>query len=82
MKNGKTEHFWRIHARVARRLLGDLPLKIQDVIASDPLADESKWFDTKVMTDSERLYLDASYYDNQPETFKIAKTQIQPRWAR
>lgn len=85
MKNGKTEHFWRIHARVTKRLLSDLPLKIQDVIASDSLADESKWFEAKVLTDATRLYEDESYYDNAPETFRIPRTQsfkIQPHWAR
>lgn len=85
MKNGKTNHFWRIHARVAKRLLSDLPLKIQDVIASDSLADESKWFEAKVMTDATRLYEDESYYDNAPETFRIPRTEsfkMQAHWAR
>lgn len=84
MKNGRTEHFWRIHQRVTKRLLSDLPATVQATIASDSLADESKWFETKVMTDATRLYEDENYYDNAPETFRIPRTEnvLQPHWSR
>lgn len=79
MKNGKTEHFWRIHARVARRLLGDLSPRMQDAIATAG-TDESDWFSEKVMADATRLYEDPAYYDNAEHTFRIPRhEQAVPR---
>ncbi len=81
MKNGKTEHFWRIHARVARRLLGDLSARVQDAIAI-PDSSEGEWFNTKVLADATRLYEDPAYYDNAEHTFRIPKhEQAIPRTA-
>jgi hypothetical protein len=79
MENNKIEkssylplHFWRIHSKVARRIWGDLPDNIRDVIADDSLhtTEEFKWFDNKTMEDSMRLFMDPSYYDNESFTFK------------
>lgn len=72
MKNGYTEHFWRIHARVARRILSDLPLHKQDAVATAG-TDESEWFEQKSMQDAQRLYEDPNYYDNLEHTFRIPK---------
>lgn len=70
MKNGKPEHYWRIHARVSRRLLSDVPPHIQDAIASGFGAAEQEWFTKKVESDATRLFEDPSYYDNDPATFR------------
>jgi hypothetical protein len=79
MENNKTEnssrlpfHFWRIHAKVIRRIWGDLPDSIRDTIVDDSLhtTEEFKWFNNKVMEDAMRLFVDPSYYDNDPFTFK------------
>ena len=67
----KSAHFWRIHARVAKRAWADLPLKTRDIIAADAEHEtpEYKWFEAKLVADVTRLYEDPSYYDNDPFTF-------------
>jgi hypothetical protein len=69
----KTQHYLRIHRRVARRLWTDLSQRQRDIIAADDLhaTDEFKWFEAKVNTDALRLYEDPAYYDNQEHTFRI-----------
>lgn len=68
----KTNHFRRIHQRVARALWGDLGLRTQDIIANDTehKSEEFKWFEEKVMADATRIYEDSEYHDNNPWTFK------------
>ena len=78
MKNGKTEHYWRIHKRVALRLMGDLPPAIQDAIAADSMSDQAVWYDNKVTTDATRLYEDPSYYDNAELTFRFPREEFRP----
>ena len=75
MKNGKPEHYWRIHNRVSKRVLLDTPEGVRHVIASDTAHEtpEFKWFETKVNEDTERLFTDESYYDNQEFTFRVPK---------
>jgi hypothetical protein len=75
MKNGKPEHYWRIHARVARRILTDLPEIVRHGIAHDDshTSEDYKWFAKKVNEDTERLFQDGTYYDNCEFTFRIAK---------
>lgn len=72
-----TAHYWRIHARVTKRLWTDLPVDVRDVIAADVahVTPEFEWFDNKVKADTLRLYEDANYYDNLQETFKYPKTE-------
>ena len=75
MKNRKSEHYWRIHNRVARRILLDIPECVRHVIASDDLHEtqEYKWFEAKVNEDTKRLFEDPSYYDNQEFSFRVPK---------
>jgi len=67
-------HFWRIHAKVARRVWGDLSSNLRDIIANDNLheTEEFKWFNSKTMDDAMRLFTDPSYYDNESFTFKTS----------
>lgn len=64
-------HYWRINARVARRVWTDCPGYIRDIIANDTTksSEAYKWFVKKVDDDTNYLYLDADYYDNNPDTF-------------
>lgn len=67
----KSQHYWRINARVARRVWTDCPGYIRDIIANDVLhvTEVYKWFVKKVEDDTNHLYLDENYYDNAPNTF-------------
>ena len=75
MKNGKPEHYWRIHARVARRILTDTPERIRHVIANDSehTTQEYQWFAKKVEEDTARLYLDPNYYDQEVYTWRHSR---------
>ena len=70
-------HFWRIHSRVARRVLLDTPEHIRHIIANDAAhtTEEYKWFEKKVNEDTTRLFEDSNYYDNFPESFKYSKVE-------
>jgi hypothetical protein len=70
------EHYWRIHARVARRVLSDLPEPIRHVIANDALheSEDFKWFEKKVTEDAVRLFEDPSYYDNSQDSFRYPRS--------
>ena len=70
-------HFWRIHNRVARRVLLDTPERIRHIIANDAAhtTEEYKWFEKKVNEDTTRLFEDSNYYDNSPESFKYSKVE-------
>jgi hypothetical protein len=76
MKNGMPEHFWRIHNRVAKRILSDAPDRVRTIIAQDSEheTEEYKWFDAKVNEDAKRLFEDPSYYDNTDFSFRVPKT--------
>lgn len=65
------EHYWRIHARVTRRVWADTPRHVRDVIAadSDHTTEEFRWFDKKVGEDTKRLFEDPNYYDNAEFSF-------------
>jgi len=78
MKNGMPEHYWRIHARVARRILTDLPERVRHVIAHDEdhETEEYKWFEKKVTEDALRLFEDPQYYDNLVFTFTYSKHEL------
>lgn len=67
-------HFWRIHAKVSRRLWSDLPMSQRNIIAADAehTTELFKWFDAKVNTDATRLYEDSSYFANQEDTFRYS----------
>jgi hypothetical protein len=73
----KPQHFWRIHKRVCRRVFFDLPDSVKDVIAADSTHEsaEYKWFDKKVADDTQRLYEDPQYYDNEAFTFRHDKEE-------
>jgi|GEM_PF-3028474 hypothetical protein len=73
----KSLHYWKIHGRVAKRLLGDLDRYTQALIANDALhlSETFKWFENKVANDTERLFSDEHYYDNRPETFKYSRVE-------
>lgn len=75
MKNGKSEHYWRIHKRVALRVLSDLSPSQRQMIAHDAehFSHESQWFKKKVEDDAARLYEDPAYYDNQEFSFRVPK---------
>lgn len=67
-------HYWRHHARVARRLWSDIPQRLRDTIAADAehTTEEYKWFAAKVDADSTRLYEDPLHWDNQEFTFQCS----------
>lgn len=71
----KSKHYWRIHNRVARRILLDTPERIRHIIAHDADHEtaEYKWFEAKVNEDATRLFLDSSYYDNSAFSFRVPK---------
>jgi hypothetical protein len=73
----KCKHYWRIHARVAKRLWSDIPLRTREIIANDVehTTDEFQWFTTKVALDTQRLFEDSAYYDNNEFTFRVSRTQ-------
>jgi hypothetical protein len=77
MKNGKTNHFWRIHQRVMRRMWQDLSTYTQDIIANDVdhTTEEFKWFEAKALADATRLYEDEAYHDNNIWTFKAPQRE-------
>jgi len=68
----KSAHYWRIHRRVCRRVFFDLPFSVRDTIAADSNHEshDYKWFEKKVAEDTERLYLDETYYDNSEFSFR------------
>jgi hypothetical protein len=71
----KSQHFWRIHAKVTKRLWADIPLRTREIIANDVAHETSEfqWFTTKVNADATRLYEDSDYYDNAEFTFRHSK---------
>lgn len=73
----KPLHYWRIHQRVCRRVFFDLPDSVRDVIAADSDHEslEYKWFEKKVADDTQRLFEDPQYYDNDPLTFRYDKRE-------
>jgi hypothetical protein len=75
MKNGMPAHYWRIHNRVARRILLDTPERTRHIIAHDAAHEtqEYKWFEKKVTEDTKRLFEDPSYYDNSAFSFRVPK---------
>ena len=82
MKNGKTNHYQRIHASVAHRLWSDLPVKTREVIANDNLhlSQELNWFTTKVNNDTQRIYEDEHNHVNSKDSFTYPKYEApEPR---
>ena len=77
MKNGKTEHFGRIHKRVMLRVRGELSDETRDLITTDELhtTEAYKWFESKVLADATRLYEDPDYYANDKYSFRFPKEQ-------
>ena len=73
--NQKCAHYWRIHAKVVRRALADIHPNLRDVITNDVDHETAvfKWFENKVADDTQRLFEDATYYDNQEYTFRYPK---------
>lgn len=73
----KCMHYWRIHARVTRRILTDLPERLRYEIANDSSheSESFKWFDKKVAEDTSRLFLDPTYYDNSQFTFQVSRVE-------
>ena len=69
----KSQHYARIHRRVATRLWSDLPQRTRDIIAADSAheTDEFKWFDSKVAMDANKLYQWPEYYDNSEFSFRV-----------
>lgn len=74
-KNSHSMHYWRIHAKVTKRLWTDINHRLRDAIAFDVdhSGEEFKWFQAKVDADTQRLYEDPSYFDNEPSSFKYSK---------
>lgn len=70
-----SRHFWRIHARVAKRLWSDIPLHLREVIAADTAHETNafQWFNNKVHEDAMRLYEDPAYYDNLEFSFRVSR---------
>jgi hypothetical protein len=68
-------HFWRIHNRVARRILLDTPEPVRHIIAHDAAheTEQYKWFEKKAWEDAMRLFTDPSYYDNSQFSFQYPK---------
>ena len=75
MKNGMPEHYWRIHARVARRMMLDTSVHVRHIVANDAAheTEQYKWFEKKVNEDAMRLFSDPSYYDNSQFSFQYPK---------
>lgn len=71
----KCSHYWRIHARVARRILTDLPEIVRHGIAHDAshTSEDYKWFEKKVNEDAERLFQDETYYDHSIASWRYPK---------
>ena len=69
------QHYWRIHNRVARRILLDTPERTRHIIANDIDHEtaEYQWFEKKVSDDAIRLFLDPTYYDNSQDSWKYPK---------
>ena len=74
----KSQHYWKIHAKMAKRLWSDLSVRQREIIASDVLhlTEDFKWFETKVAIDAERLFSDPSYYDNSEFSFRYPKHEL------
>ena len=72
----KPLHYWRIHARVTRRVWSDMTIAQREVVAADDTqtSDISKWFVNKVNADTQRLFEDPAYYDNDPYSFKVPRS--------
>jgi len=71
----KSLHYWRIHARVTKRVWTDLDVDTREILANDVLHLTSvyQWFEAKVNADTERLYSDPDYYDNAEFSFRVSK---------
>jgi hypothetical protein len=78
MQETKPAHYWRIHRRVCRRIFFDLPFYVRDVIAADHLHEtqDYKWFEKKVAEDTQRLFDDPTYYDNDSLSFRIHSSKF------
>ncbi len=66
MKNGKSEHFWRIHRRVMQRVWGELSDSQRDLIAGDKTSNEHQWFVTRVNNEAEKVYNDPASFPGNP----------------
>lgn len=77
MKNGMPEHYWRIHNRVAKRMMLDTPESIRHIIANDAAheTEQYKWFEKKLNEDARRLFEDPAHYDNAEFTFRYPKNE-------
>lgn len=78
------KHYWRIHGRISRRLLTDLPLRVREIIANDAahITEEYKWFEAKVKVDAIAQFEDPTHYDNQEYTFRVPKNLRVPNKSR
>lgn len=68
MKNGKSEHFWRIHRRVMQRVWGELNDQQRDIIAADvdKTSQEYQWFVSRINNEAERVYADPASFPGNP----------------
>lgn len=80
----KTNHYWRIHRRVSRRVLLEISPRMRTIIANDAdhTTPEYKWFEQKVNTDTKRLYEDANHWDNQVHDVVTEDGKLVSLWQR
>lgn len=73
----KSAHYWRIHARVCKRVFTDLSQDVRDIITHDVehTSETYKWFEDKVHQDTMRLYEDGTYYDNDRFSFRFSANE-------
>jgi hypothetical protein len=75
MKNGKPEHYWRIHRRIMQRVWGELSDIQRYIIAGDAdhTTEEYQWFESRVRNEAERLFNDPEFYMNSNDSFRYSR---------
>lgn len=71
----KSSHWQKINRIVVRKVWSNLAIEIRDIIAADALCltETSKWFTAHCNVETNRLYEDANFSYNQPDTFKYSR---------
>lgn len=67
-------HFWKIHARVCKRIWAELDSSVKAVVAADADHEtfEFRSFNRGVDMEAERLFQNPNYFMNDPFTFKYS----------
>lgn len=75
MAKPKSKHYWAIHRKVTDREWRNLDNRSRDLIAGDTehTSHSFKEFESRVNSETERLYNDPNYYMNEPYSFKYSQ---------